>query len=228
MFEVSTTTLLRDKQSTLAQLMIDTYPPIRIPIQDENETIPMISPIPGSMSASGGIGSSIDTMGISTGINNPNNNTNIPSNLEPIQTPHIVTYERDWWLFRYILSFLRDGTLPGDTETSLLISLYKEAAFYNMIELQHAIEDRKLRLRDSNTTTTGSSTNNSNSNNAKGGTGTGGGGDKDELWWKSLPSWFHAVDLVAEAKKEEYKKKAEVSWGIYSVYVFIVCVYSDI
>ena len=50
--------------------------------------------------------------------------------------------ERDWWLFRYILAFLRDGTLPG--ETSLLIALYREANFYSCLQLQYAIEEKKV------------------------------------------------------------------------------------
>lgn len=186
MFEVASSTLLRDKESVLAKILIDAYPPVRIPIQDENENTPMISPVPNSNSI--------------TNAGSISNSSAGPAGLTPIQALPSVTYERDWWLFRYILAFLRDGTLPGDQETSLLIALYKEAAFYNMVELQHAIEDRKLRLRESSSASNGSL----NNNNVKK------LDDKDELWWKQLPSWFHAVDLVAEAKKEEYKKKSEV------------------
>ena len=57
---------------------------------------------------------------------------------------NIIYFERDWWLFRYILSFLRDGTIPN--ETSLLIALYREANFYNCLQLQYAIEERKVIL----------------------------------------------------------------------------------
>ena len=53
--------------------------------------------------------------------------------------------ERDWWLFRYILAFLRDGTLP--TETPLLIALYREANFYGCTQIQSAIEEKKVRAR---------------------------------------------------------------------------------
>ena len=53
--------------------------------------------------------------------------------------------ERDWWLFRYILAFLRDGTLP--TETPLLIALYREANFYGCTQIQNAIEEKKVRAR---------------------------------------------------------------------------------
>ena len=34
-------------------------------------------------------------------------------------------FDRDWWLFRYILIFLRDGTLP--TDRNLLTQIYREA-----------------------------------------------------------------------------------------------------
>ncbi len=52
-------------------------------------------------------------------------------------------FDRDWWLFRYIITFLRDGTLPDDR--NLLAQLYKEAAFWNMKELQIAIEENKVK-----------------------------------------------------------------------------------
>lgn len=51
-------------------------------------------------------------------------------------------FDRDWWLFRYILTFLRDGSLPEDRQ--LLSQLYREAAFWQLTDLQHAIEDDKV------------------------------------------------------------------------------------
>lgn len=54
----------------------------------------------------------------------------------------IFYIERDWWLFRYILAFLRDGSLPN--ETSLLIALYREAGVYACCQLQYAIEEKKV------------------------------------------------------------------------------------
>ena len=39
--------------------------------------------------------------------------------------------DRDWWLFRHILTFLRDGKLPS--RRRLLSQLYREADFYNLI-----------------------------------------------------------------------------------------------
>ena len=47
-------------------------------------------------------------------------------------------FDRDWWLFRLILSFLRSNILPSDVET--LKELYKEAAFYHLENLKQAIE----------------------------------------------------------------------------------------
>jgi hypothetical protein len=53
-------------------------------------------------------------------------------------------FERDWWVFRHVLAFLRDGALPEDR--GLLAQLYREAAFWHVRELQRAIEERKLHL----------------------------------------------------------------------------------
>jgi BTB/POZ domain len=54
-------------------------------------------------------------------------------------------FNRDWWLFRYILMFLRDGSLPDDR--SLLAQLYQEASFWKMSELMLAVEENKLHLK---------------------------------------------------------------------------------
>lgn len=108
--------------------------------------------------------------------------------------------ERDWWLFRYVLAFLRDGTLPS--ETPLLVALYREAAHYDLHELQLAIEDRKLHLHDAPAAAS-----------AKGKDDKG-GKEAPPPWWQSLPSWLKAVDAVeAAAKKErESRPKAEDWW----------------
>ena len=37
-------------------------------------------------------------------------------------------FDRDWWIFRYILRFLRDGSLPEDR--ALLAQIYREAAYW--------------------------------------------------------------------------------------------------
>jgi hypothetical protein len=48
-------------------------------------------------------------------------------------------FDRDWWLFRHIISFLRSNILPTDLET--LKELYSEASFYRLESLQRSIED---------------------------------------------------------------------------------------
>jgi hypothetical protein len=54
----------------------------------------------------------------------------------------VVYIDRDWWLFRHILAFLRSNILPNELET--LKELYVEASFYRMESLQRAIEDLPL------------------------------------------------------------------------------------
>jgi len=52
--------------------------------------------------------------------------------------------DRDWYLFRHILAFLRDGALPelGDAGGGQLIpNLYKEAEYYNLETLRCAIRE---------------------------------------------------------------------------------------
>lgn len=51
-------------------------------------------------------------------------------------------FNRDWWLFRHILSFLRSSILPNELET--LKELYTEASFYRLESLQKAIENIPL------------------------------------------------------------------------------------
>jgi hypothetical protein len=51
-------------------------------------------------------------------------------------------FDRDWWLFRHILSFLRSNILPNELET--LKELYTEASFYRLETLQRAIEGMPL------------------------------------------------------------------------------------
>jgi hypothetical protein len=53
-----------------------------------------------------------------------------------------VFADRDWWLFRHLLCFLRDGALPDDR--SLLAQLYREAAYWRLRQLQRAIEELKV------------------------------------------------------------------------------------
>lgn len=46
-------------------------------------------------------------------------------------------FDRDWWLFRHILAYLRDTILP--MKEALLRDLYHEAAFYCLSTLQVSI-----------------------------------------------------------------------------------------
>ena len=64
---------------------------------------------------------------------------------EPVLAPDaygVFYIDRDWWLFRHILAFLRSNILPNELET--LKELYVEASFYRMESLQRAIEDLPL------------------------------------------------------------------------------------
>ncbi|CAM9100149.1 unnamed protein product [Ascophyllum nodosum] len=51
-----------------------------------------------------------------------------------------VYVDRDWWTFRHILKFLRDGILPRDTTS--LTQLYREAGFWRCQRLKCAIEEQ--------------------------------------------------------------------------------------
>jgi len=64
---------------------------------------------------------------------------------EPVIAPDengVFYLDRDWWLFRHILAFLRSNILPNELET--LKELYVEASFYRMESLQRAIEELPL------------------------------------------------------------------------------------
>eukprot|EP00511_Aplanochytrium_stocchinoi_P006745 CAMPEP_0204842128 /NCGR_PEP_ID=MMETSP1346-20131115/44839_1 /ASSEMBLY_ACC=CAM_ASM_000771 /TAXON_ID=215587 /ORGANISM="Aplanochytrium stocchinoi, Strain GSBS06" /LENGTH=274 /DNA_ID=CAMNT_0051980697 /DNA_START=63 /DNA_END=884 /DNA_ORIENTATION=+ len=50
-----------------------------------------------------------------------------------------IFIDRDWWLFRFLLAFLRDGRIPKDQD--LLSQLYREAGFYNLETIRHAIRE---------------------------------------------------------------------------------------
>lgn len=52
--------------------------------------------------------------------------------------PDVLYIDRDWWLFRHIIHYLRHDTLPSELET--LKELYREASYYRLSSLQHAIE----------------------------------------------------------------------------------------
>ncbi|CAE7937685.1 unnamed protein product, partial [Symbiodinium sp. KB8] len=56
-----------------------------------------------------------------------------------------VFIDRDWWVFRHILAFLRHDSLPSNL--ALLRQLYIESAYYRLHSLRTAIE-RKLAADD--------------------------------------------------------------------------------
>ena len=64
-----------------------------------------------------------------------------PQGLTP-NSDNLIYFDRDWWLFRHILAFLRSNTLPNELET--LKELYTEASYYRMESLQRAIENIPL------------------------------------------------------------------------------------
>jgi len=49
-----------------------------------------------------------------------------------------VHVDRDWWIFRHIIHFLRTDSLPADA--LLLEELHNEANFYRLSSLKDAIE----------------------------------------------------------------------------------------
>lgn len=51
----------------------------------------------------------------------------------------VFFFDRDWWLFRHILTYLRSNVLPNELET--LKELYQEASFYRLESLQRSIEE---------------------------------------------------------------------------------------
>lgn len=53
--------------------------------------------------------------------------------------PRSFFFDRDWWLFRHIVTFLRTKLLPN--EIDILTELYTEACFYRLETLKKAIED---------------------------------------------------------------------------------------
>lgn len=90
-------------------------------------------------------------------------------------------FDRDWWIFRHVLLFLRDGHLPS--EHKLLAHLYREANFWNLKSLQWAIEEEKLHLRSENILT-----------------------DEEKAaasWWKKTPTWWEKEDVKEEEPPKE-------------------------
>jgi hypothetical protein len=85
--------------------------------------------------------------------------------------------ERDWWVFRYILQFLRNSTLPRDT--ALLEEMYTEASFYRLNSLRRAIELKASTVTVKSTTRIEGHSNGSNGGGGLLVPGGGGGGLPD-------------------------------------------------
>jgi hypothetical protein len=128
-------------------------------------------------------------------------------------------FDRDWWLFRYLLLFLRDGILPDDRK--LLAQLYREASFWNLKQMQKAIEETKVRnvcccvvlvaswLILSSLCSFSSLFPLSKLHLI---TEKPDKIDKD-IWWRKLPNWWVAVDEAAAKKKsEDDEKKKKDDW----------------
>jgi len=94
-----------------------------------------------------------------------------------------IFVDRDWWIFRYLLIFFRDGRLPDDAET--LSQLYREARFWKSSSLAQAIEETHLNLKR----------------------GVQDGDDDNEKWWETLPNWW-----ASAPPKEEEKEEEEEDW----------------
>jgi len=54
--------------------------------------------------------------------------------------------DRDWWLFRHVLQFLRTGVLPEDP--ALIEELYAEATFYRLSLLRQAVEKQRASFHE--------------------------------------------------------------------------------
>lgn len=93
-------------------------------------------------------------------------------------------FNRDWWLFRYILAFLRDGTLPDDR--TLLAQLYQEAGFWRLNEMMIAIEEEKLHLRHIDEKAQSHA---DAKDSAKGGVAERG----PKKWWQTVPRYVYAT-----------------------------------
>lgn len=112
----------------------------------------------------------------------------------------VVFFPSSRWLFRYIINFLRDGSLPDDR--NLLAQLYREAAFWNLHEMQAAIEEEKLHLKSRPVTVP-----------------TIPPTEVKPPWWKKIPTWWQAVDEAKKKADEEAAAKVKKEdWWTDSTY----------
>ncbi len=99
--------------------------------------------------------------------------------------------DRDWWTFRHVLAFLRDGVLPASP--SLALPLYREAAFWRLGSLQRAVEETHLHLTRTkiDVDSKGEVTEEKQT--------------KESKFWLSKPNWWEAQAPSSSKKKEEGK-----------------------
>jgi hypothetical protein len=103
----------------------------------------------------------------------------------------VAYVDRDWWTFRHVLAFLRDGVLPASP--SLALPLYREAAFWRLGSLQRAVEETHLHLTRTKIDV-----------DAKGEV-TEEKQTKESKFWLSKPNWWEA-QAPSSAKKKEGEK----------------------
>ncbi|GMH48694.1 hypothetical protein TrRE_jg6169 [Triparma retinervis] len=114
----------------------------------------------------------------------------------------VVHVDRDWWSFRHILKFLRDGVLPRDKE--VLTMLYKEASFWRLRNLKYAIEEERLNLKR---------------RTLKWDDKEGDFAEEEvklDKWYKNLPNWWESSenrkkrrDIEKKYRKSDKKDKEE-------------------
>lgn len=113
--------------------------------------------------------------------------------------PRIAYVDRDWWTFRYVLIFLRDGVLP--TSASLVLQLYREAGFWRLPSLMRAIEETHLNLTrtrigvddDPESACYGDLTEDVDAKKTK--------------FWLNRPNWWES-----QSKKSDSKKDKKPDW----------------
>lgn len=99
-----------------------------------------------------------------------------------------VVVDRDWWLFRFIVIFLRDGLVPDDR--ALALQLYREAAFWRLGTLQRAIEEAHLNLTRKDI-------------KVEDGALVESAPPDKEKFWKQKKNWWEAAPEKKPAKKEK-------------------------
>lgn len=102
----------------------------------------------------------------------------------------IFYVDRDWWVFRHLLTFLRDGVLPRDKR--MLQQLYEEADYWRLQSLQRAIEERHLRMYRRDVKIAENKDADKPRYSVE---------PMPEGWWNQPPDWWSA------AKRDEPKKK---------------------